>query len=79
MTGRDLIIYILSNNLENESVFKDGKFVGYMTPREAAAKMNVGVATIYVWIAQGLLNCIVIGGVILIPANSESPSKDIYG
>ena len=28
MTGRDLIIYILTNNLENEFVFKDGKFIG---------------------------------------------------
>ena len=73
MTGRDLIVYILTNNLENEQVFKDGKFIGYMTVDEAATKMNVGSATICAWIAQGWLNCIVVGGVVYIPANFETP------
>jgi hypothetical protein len=44
MTGRDLIVYILQNNLENEPVFKDGKFIGFMTEGEAAEKFDVGVA-----------------------------------
>ena len=35
MTGRELILYILSNGLENEPVFKDGKFIGFMTEEEA--------------------------------------------
>ena len=73
MTGRDLIIYILANKLEDEPVFKDGKFIGYITPSEAAAKMNVGTATIYAWIAQGWLNCVVMGGMVYIPANFKSP------
>ena len=73
MTGRDLIIYILANNLENEFVFKDGKFIGFVTVQEAAAKMNVGDATIYAWITQGWLNCVVIGGTIYIPADFKAP------
>lgn len=73
MTGRDLIIYILRNNLEDEFVFKDGKFIGFITVGDAAAKMNVGDATIYAWITQGLLNCVVIGGTIYIPADLEAP------
>lgn len=73
VTGRDLIIYILANNLENEFVFKDGKFIGFITVDEAAAKMNVGDATIYAWITQGLLNCVVIGGTIYIPADFKAP------
>lgn len=73
MTGKDLIIYILENNLENESVFKDGKFIGFMTIGEAAAKMNVGPATVCAWINQGWLNCAVVGGIVFIPANFESP------
>lgn len=48
MTGRDLIIYILANGLEDEEVFQDGKFIGFVTAGEAAAKLGVGVATIYV-------------------------------
>ena len=73
MTGRDLIIYILANNLENEPVFKDGKFVGFMTVTEAAAELKVGVATIYAYINQELLDCIVVGGVVYIPANFKAP------
>ena len=45
VTGRDLILYILSNNLEDEEVFKDGKLIGFLTAWEAAEKMNVGIAT----------------------------------
>lgn len=77
MTGRDLIIYILSNGLENEPIVKDGKLIGFMTVDEAAARMNVGVATIYVWIYQRQLDFISIGNTIYIPANSESPIKTL--
>ena len=41
MTGRDLIIYIMQNNLEDEVVLKDGFFVGFMDENEAAAKFGV--------------------------------------
>lgn len=71
MTCRDLIIYILSNHLEDEPVFKDGKFVGFITAREAAEKMNVGVATIYVWVTQKRLDGILIGDTLYIPANCK--------
>lgn len=49
MTGKELILYILQNNLENTVVLEDGFFVGFMTEEEAAAKFNVGVATIRAW------------------------------
>lgn len=55
MTGKELIIYILANSLEDEPVFKDGKFIGFITAREAAAKMDVGEATIWTWVSQGRL------------------------
>ena len=56
MTGRDLILYILSNGLENEPVFKNGKFIGFITDAEAAEKLDVGVATVWAWVAQGRLD-----------------------
>lgn len=56
MTGRDLILYILTNNLEDEPVFKDGKFIGFVTDVEAAAMLNVGVETINVWLENGFLD-----------------------
>ena len=49
MTGKELILYILQNNLENTVVLEDGFFVGFMNEEEAALKFNVGVATIRAW------------------------------
>ena len=49
MTGRDLILFILENKLENELVVKDGIFIWLMDEEEAAAKFGVGVATIKTW------------------------------
>lgn len=73
MTGRDLIIYILSNGLENEPVVKDGKLIGFMTVDEAAAEMNVGSATIHVWLWQKKLPYVSIGDTIYIPIGAKSP------
>lgn len=49
MTGKELILYILQNNLENTIVLEDGFFIGFMTEKEAAVKFGVGVATIRAW------------------------------
>lgn len=77
MTGRDLIIYILSNGLENEPVFKDDRLLGFMTAIEAAIKFNVGVATIEMWLALGHLDGMKIGNNIYIPANAKSPIEEV--
>lgn len=61
MTGRELIIYILSNRLEDEQVFKDGVFIGFLTVAEAAERLNVGIATIYMWVRQKILTSVRIG------------------
>ena len=57
MTGRDLIVYILSNNLENEEVFKDGKFIGFIPAQEDIISllfqkkygMKTKTATLILW------------------------------
>ena len=79
MTGRQLIIYILENGLEDDPVFKDGKFIGFMTAVEAAQKMNVGVATIFAWWSQGIVKGIVHCGMLYIPANFKLPSNTTNG
>jgi hypothetical protein len=56
MTGRDLIIYILENHLEDDPVFKDGIFVGFTTPELAAAKCGVGVETVRLWFHLGYID-----------------------
>lgn len=76
MNGKELIVYILRNNLESEPVFKDGKFIGFITEAEAAEKMNVGVATIRVWINQDIIEGIRIGDTIFVPANFESSLEE---
>ena len=55
MTGRDLIIYILKHNLENEEVLKDGMFVGFITDKEVAVKFDVGVETVRAWYRLGMV------------------------
>lgn len=55
MTGRELIVYILEHNLENESIIKDGRFVGLLTLDEAAAKLEVGKATVKAKIQDGVI------------------------
>ena len=75
MTGRELIIYILSNGLEDQEIFENGQFLGYMTDEEAAKNFGVGTATIHVWISRGLLEGVRINDTICIPANSKSPME----
>lgn len=76
MTGRELILYILANGLENEPIFKDGKFIGFMTVEEAAEKMNVGVATIHAWLSQKRIDGVSVGNAIYIPVNFELRPAD---
>lgn len=75
MTGRDLIIYILSNGLEDEPIFKNGKVLGFMTEVEAAAKFNVGIATIKVWCDCDMIDHVLIGKELYIPVNAEFHKK----
>lgn len=69
MTGRDLIIYILQNGLEDEPIVKDGKVMGFLTVAEAAQKMGVGPATVLTLARLGKLEDVEIGNTIYIPAN----------
>lgn len=71
MTGKDLIIYILENNLEDEPIVKDGKFIGFLTDEEVAAKLGVGVATINAMIGLGIIPGVTIGDNVYILGDYE--------
>ena len=71
MTGRDLIIYILENHLDDEELFKDGKLPGLMTYEEAAVKFAVGKETIIAWVKLGYLKSFKIYGRSYIPETEE--------
>lgn len=73
MTGRELIIYILENGLENEPIFKNGKFVGFKTLTEVAEEMNVGKETVRVWCLLNMLPYVEVDGKFLIPGNYKPP------
>lgn len=79
MTGRELIIYILENNLEDVSIIENGKFVGFMTVEEAAEKFDVGTATVRAWTSNGLLKSIIIYGHVYIPSNAADPKLILSG
>jgi len=73
MTGRDLIIYILENGLEDKPIYEAGKLLGFLTDVDAAIKFGVGVETIRVWVVLHQLEGVVIGDQLYIPANAENP------
>lgn len=68
ITGRDLIIYILENHLEDEPIFTDGQFMGFYTAEKFAELYGYGVETVKTWIKMGTIqNAIQIGNTYLIP------------
>ena len=73
MTGKELILYILQNNLENTIVLEDGFFVGFMTEKEAAAKFGVGTATIRAWYHCKMLKGTKIGGTLYFRKDVANP------
>lgn len=75
MTGRDLIIYILQNDLENEPLYEDGKILGFMNELEAAIKFGVSTATVRTWVKLRHLDGVFIGNVLYIPANAKDPRE----
>lgn len=79
MTGRDLILYILQNNLENEPVYKDGRLLGFMNPVEAAIKFEVGESTVRAWMDAGYLPYIRIGNNRFIPEKAKNPRDILKG
>ena len=75
MTGKDLIIYILENNLENEPIVKDGVFVGMVPIDELAVRREVSVGTIKAWVELGLLEGVTIGDTFYLFAKQRHPEQ----
>lgn len=76
MTGRDLIMFILENRLEDLTIFEDGNIPGYMTIGQAAEKWNVGEATVSTWIELGKIHAITVGNEDYIRENTKSPIEE---
>ena len=75
MTGRELIVYILQNNLENSNIFD------FLVPVEEVAKrFDVGAETVKVWFKLGLIPGFIIGDTLFCTKDVKDPrSDDIFG
>ena len=79
MNGRELIIYILENGLENEDV-TSAEFLRFLPTIEKVAVMfNVGVATVRVWIENGKLDAFEINEQVYITTNSLNAFAEEMG
>lgn len=76
MTGRELILYILQNNLENEDVFRDDRFMLLKTLGEVAEECGVGKETVHTWAKLNMIPSVFIGETLYIPANYISPLRN---
>lgn len=77
MTGKELILYILQNNLENTIVLENGFFVGFMTEEEAAIKFNTGVETVRAWYQCRMLEGTQIGDSLYFRKDAADPRSTI--
>lgn len=78
MTGRELIIYILQNNLEDIQIFSGKGFMGFVTESEAAVKFNVGLETIRAWFNCGVIDGVKLGDNIYILPNTKNPHPSLH-
>lgn len=76
MTGRELIMFILENKLEDEIVIRNGIFIGFMDEYETAAMFDVGVATVRTWYDMGKLSGVKIGDHLYFLRDIKDPRKD---
>ena len=72
MNGRDLIIYILENHLEDEPILNNGTFIGFVKASDAALKLKIGTAGIDALCSMGKLSGEQIGNEFYIYGNTLS-------
>ena len=76
MTGRDLIIYILENHLEDASVvwaYVDKNFDCMESVTEIAERYGVGLETVHVWLNESGITGAYYRGNIYVPSGLIKP------
>ena len=79
MLGRELIVFILENGLENVDIFDAKFFKAFPTVGDVAVEFNVGTATVEAWIQTERLNAIEFDGVVYISPVSVRKLAEEYG
>ena len=78
MTGRELMMFILENNLENENIFSENILSSIcMSASEAAIKFDTGISTINTWIKTGMIPSLTIDGITYVYKNAVDPRLSI--
>lgn len=72
VTGRDLIVYILENRLEDKPIFENNTFIGFVLAEEVAVSLGVGVETVKTMHKLGFIDGVEINGELLIFANEKA-------
>ena len=67
MTCKDLVIYIVNNDLLDKPVFDGETFVGFITESDATEELKVGLASLNVLIDIYDIECINVGDTRFIP------------
>lgn len=75
MTARELIMYILENHLEDEPVFKNGTFIGFMSEEDFAKELDFGKATVRTLYDLKMISGVKIGDKLYIPFNQIDISE----
>lgn len=80
MTGRDLIIYILSNDLEDAPILDNGTILmenlGFIPIDKVALEMGVGFSTVIAWMREGIIRGYNVNNALYIDANSVQTLLD---
>lgn len=76
MTGKELIVYILQNDLENEEVFTDDGCTLFMTETEAALALGTGIATVRTMFVLGMLKGFYIDDVLFLLRDNFKPAEN---
>lgn len=78
MTSRELIIYILKNNLEGKEFFKDGLLNPelFLSVDQVAMMFDVGVQTVRAWYVTGKIDGVWINHDLYIYKDVKDPRKE---
>lgn len=72
VTGRDLIVYILENRLEDKPIFENNTFIGFVLAEDVAVSLGVGIETVKAMYKLGYVDGVEINGELLIFANEKA-------
>lgn len=73
MTGRELVVFIMENHLEDTTIFDGNMLPGLMTLDEAAVKWNSGRNTLKALFEMGKIPGVIIDEKIYIHENTKNP------